>query len=259
MIDNKIINYVKKLVNKLEDSDYIGILVYGSYVGLRSNKLSDLDVMLIKDNYDDQVCGSQLIDGIRVEYFIEGLQKMTDLIKMEIENNDPSHLTKFATCEVLYDIDGRINKFIEYAKLLYNTEIKSSFNDEDKFSIFSINNRIEDLDTLINEESFYAVYYIALEKIRILYSKINGIIDLPLMKIEKIYNDENFAKKYISSPIHNLPNKDFIDLYLKCIKIGNKKEMLNNIKELYSYSFGRLNFDSNNFSLKFTKKAPFRV
>ena len=168
MIDNKIINYVKKLVNKLDDSDYIGILVYGSYVGLRSNKLSDLDVMLIKDNYDDQVCGSQLIDGIRVEYFIEGLQKMTDLIKMEIENNDPSHLTKFATCEVLYDIDGRINKFIEYAKLLYNTEIKSSFNDEDKFSIFSINNRIEDLETLINEESFYAVYYITLEKIRIL-------------------------------------------------------------------------------------------
>ena len=48
---------------------------------------------------------------------------------------------------------------------------------------------MEDLESLINDESFYAVYYITLEKIRNLYAKINGIIDLPITKIEKIYND----------------------------------------------------------------------
>ena len=38
----------------------------------------------------------------------------------------------------------------------------------DKFSIFSINNRMEDLESLIEDEIFYAVYYITLEKIRTL-------------------------------------------------------------------------------------------
>ena len=47
---------------------------------------------------------------------------------------------------------------------------------------------MEDLETLINEDSFYAVYFVVLEKIRIQYSKINGIIDLPIMKIEKLYS-----------------------------------------------------------------------
>lgn len=55
--------------------------------------------------------------------------------------------------------------------------------------------RIEDLESIINDDSFYAVYYITLERIRTLYAKINGIIDLPLMKIEKIYKDSEFAKK----------------------------------------------------------------
>lgn len=259
MIDIQIINYVNKFINQLNITDCIGVLVYGSYVGGRSNELSDLDVMLIKDNYDGQNCGSLSIDGLRVEFFIQGLQKIYDLIKIEIDNNDPSHLTKFATCEILYDNDGRIAEFVEYAKKLYNTEIKPSFNNEDKFSIFSINNRIEDLESLINEESFYAVYYITLEKIRILYSKINGIIELPITKIEKIYSDKNFATKYISSTIHKLPHKDFIDLYLKCIKIDNQVEMLSNLKELYCYSFSALEFDPSNFCLTFTKKAPFKV
>ena len=33
-----------------------------------------------------------------------------------------------------------------------------------------------------------------IEKIRTLYAKINGIIDLLLTKIEKIYRDSEFAK-----------------------------------------------------------------
>ena len=69
---------------------------------------------------------------------------------------------------------------------------------------------------------------IVLEKIRIHYSKINGIIDLPIMKIEKLYSDPDFAKKYIASSEHKLPNKEFIDLYLECIKINDRNAMLDN-------------------------------
>lgn len=215
--------------------------------------------MIIKDNYETQDCGSIMIGNVRVEYFVQDLKLLYKLIKNEINNNDPSHLTKFATCEVLYDTKGEIKEFINYAKTLYQTKIKPSFEDNDKFAIFSINNRIEDLESLINDESFYAVYYIILEKIRTLYAKINGIIDLPVMKIEKIYNDKEFALKYISSSYHNLPNQEFIDLYLECIKLDNRNVMLYNLKRLYSYSFNNLDFDPKCFCLRFEKKSPFRV
>ena len=259
MINNIIVTYVNELLNKLKLDDYIGVLVYGSYVGNRSNDLSDLDVMIIKNNYETQDCGSLLINDIRVEYFVQDLKRLYELIKNEIDNNDPSHLTKFATCEILYDSNGKILEFVNYAKDIYNTKIVPLFDDNVKFSIFSINNRMEDLESLINSESFYAAYYITLEKIRVLYAKINGVIDLPLMKIEKIYRDINFAQKYIASPIHDLPSQEFIDLYLQCIKINDRVEMLNNLKRLYNYSFGKLDFDPQNFCLKFVKKPPFKV
>lgn len=259
MSNNDIINYINKLIKELNLTNYIGILVYGSYVGNRTNILSDLDVMIIKENYETQDCGSLLIDGIRVEYFVQDLKRLYQLIKNEIDNNDPSHLTKFATCKIMYDTDGKIAEFLDYATDIYNTKIIPSLDDFDKFSIFSINNRMEDLESLIDNESFYAVYYITLEKIRNLYAKINGIIDLPIMKIEKIYKDDNFAKQYISSNLHCLPNQEFINLYLQCIKIDDKKVMLDNIKKLYNYSFKQLDFNPEKFCLKFTKKAPFRV
>lgn len=259
MINDKIVNYVNKLCSSLNINDYIGIIVYGSYVGGRNNTLSDLDVMIIKSNYDTQDCGSLMIDSIRVEYFIQDIKRLYELIKKEIDNNDPSRLNKFATCEILYDTDGKIEEFIKYAKALYNTKISTSFSNDDKFSIFSINNRIEDLESLISADSFYAVYYMTLEKIRTLYAKIYGIIDLPLMKIERIYADSEFAKKYISSANHKLPEPEFIEQYLKCLKLDDRNIMLGNIKKLYSYSFGKLDFDPNNFWLKYIKRPPFKV
>ena len=118
---------------------------------------------------------------------------------------------------------------------------------------------MEDLESLIDDVNFYAVYYITLEKIRNLYSVINGIIDLPIMKIEKIYCDRDFAKKYIASSSHNLPDEEFINLYLECLKISDRNSMINNLKKIYNYSFDKLDFDPRNFCLRFEKKSPFRV
>lgn len=259
MINDIIISHVNMLCDKLHINDYIGVIVYGSYVGKRNNSLSDLDVMIIKSNYSTQDCGSLMIDGVRVEFFIQDLKRLYKLIEDEIKNNDPSHLTKFVTCEILYDTDNKVKEFINYAEKLYNTKIVPKFDDDEKFSIFSINNRIEDLESLIDDDSFYAVYYIILERIRTLFATINGIIDLPLTKIKNIYEDPSFAGKYISSPVHNLPDEEFNKLYLECQKLCDRKLMLNNIKSLYYYSFNHLEFDPNNFYLKYTKHPPFKV
>lgn len=259
MLNDIIVNYVTKFVKSLNITEYSGIIVYGSYVGERNNKLSDLDVMIIKDHHETQDCGSKIIDGIRIEYFIQDLKRLYELIKEEINNNDPSHLTKFATCEILCDKEGKVTKFINYAKAMYDTKIIDTFSDNERFLLFSISNRIEDLESLLDDDSFYAVYFVTLEKMRTLYHRIYGIIDLPLTKINRIYTDDDFARKYISSSVHHLPNAEFINKYLECLGIVQKDVMLSNLKELYSISFNSLRFNSKEFCLRFTKKAPFKV
>ena len=259
MLNDIIVNCVTKLVKSLNITDYTGVIVYGSYVGKRNNKLSDLDVMIIKEHHETQDCGSQIIDGVRVEYFIEDLERLYKLIKEEIKHNDPSHLTKFVTCEILCDKEGKVIEFINYAKAIYNTKIKDTFSDNEKFLLFSISNKIEDLEALLDDDSFYAVYFVTLEKIRSLYSKIYGIIDLPLTKITRLYTDADFARKYISSPVHHLPSEEFISKYLECLKINNKDIMLSNLKKLYSISFDSLDFNLKEFCLRYTQNAPFKV
>ena len=79
------------------------------------------------------------------------------------------------------------------------------------------------------------------------------------MKIERIYNDKEYAKNYINSNIHNIPDSEFIILYNNCLNIKNKVEMLSDLKILYNYSFKNINFSPNNFILRFKQNAPFKV
>ena len=250
--------YIERCISKLNIDDYIGIIAYGSYVTGVNNVLSDLDIMIIKKEYDTSDIGSITIDGIRVEYFIQGLKRLYESVKKEINSNDPSHLTKFATCEIIEDKTGEVKEFIEYARRLYGTKIKKSFDDRDRFEIFSINNRLEDLGSLLNMDSFYAVYYTILERIRNTYCRINGFISLPLSKIEHIYTNKDYSKRYINSSEHTLPDEEFMSLYLQCLNISDRSTMYDNISRLYHYSFGGYDFDPNNFSISF-KEPPFRV
>src|SRR5574344_1358620 len=134
-------------------------LIHGSYVNGRSNNLSDIDIMIIKDNYESMDIGSKVIDNIRVEFFIQDIKKLYELLKIEIDNNDPSHLTKFATCKIIYDKDNITAEFIDYATNLYNTKIDKEYNDYTKFEISGINNKLEDLYSLLDKDSFYTVYF----------------------------------------------------------------------------------------------------
>lgn len=79
------------------------------------------------------------------------------------------------------------------------------------------------------------------------------------MKIERIYNDKEYAKNYINSNIHNIPGSEFITLYNNCLNIKNKVEMLSDLKNLYNYSFKNINFSPNSFILRFKQNAPFKV
>ena len=94
MINENIKQYIDKFIKQEQINNYIGIIVYGSYVRNMNNNLSDLDLMIIKDNYKTQDCGSCVVDGIRVEYFVESLKTIYQKIKEEIQNNTKRLIVK---------------------------------------------------------------------------------------------------------------------------------------------------------------------
>ena len=258
-MNKKIIKeYIDSFLKEM-DLDYVGVIAYGSQIRNTANKWSDLDIMVFRKYQETQDCGSLTINGIRIEYFIIQIDKAYCLAKKEIESNDISHLTKFATCYIVYDKKNEVEKFIEYAKKLYQTKIKPVFNEYSKFKIFSISNRLDDLTSLLNEDNFFALYYDVLERIRCLYCEIYGYMEMPLSKVQKLYTNYNYYKVYANSDVNSLPDKHFINLYLKCMKMDEKEEMIRKLNDLFSFSFGDLDFDSQNFHIQFKKDAPFRI
>lgn len=81
LINENIKQYIDKFIKQEHIDNYIGIIVYGSYVRNMNNNLFDLDLMIIKDKYKTQDCGSCVIDGIRVEYFVESLKQYIKKLK----------------------------------------------------------------------------------------------------------------------------------------------------------------------------------
>lgn len=215
---------VFKFLNENQNDDYIGAIAYGSYVKNQADTLSDIDLMIFTKNDNASYFGSHIEEGIRIEYFIYNLKDLYKYTKEAIENNDPSHLTKFP---LMFSIDktGEINEFIDYVNKIYSTKIEIHFNDDDKLNIVSIKNKIDDLIQVINSDSFYSVYYNTLERIRNTYSKIFGFIELPITKYERLITDKDYFNSYIKPNTHTLPDSEFINRYLDCIKLDNKEKV----------------------------------
>ena len=244
---------VFKFLSENQNDDYIGVICYGSYVKNQADTLSDIDLMIFTKNDNASYFGSHIEESIRIEYFIYNLKDLYKYAKEAIENNDPSHLTKFTTSKILIDKTGEISEFIDYVNKIYSTKIEIHFNDDDKLNIVSIKNKIDDLIQVINSDSFYSVYYNTLERIRNTYSKIFGFIELPIEKYERLITDKDYFNSYIKPNTHTLPDSEFINKYLDCIKLDNKEKMYEKILDLYNYCFKTLDINPEEFRLKLTR------
>ena len=85
----------------------IGILLYGSYVIGGFDEFSDIDVLIVVDNTDEEVesRGSYYIDGINVEYFIETEKRVYLGLYYEIDNFGDAFRNRFLLGKIIYDTD----------------------------------------------------------------------------------------------------------------------------------------------------------
>lgn len=247
-----IIKIIKKFLLKYDVDEIEGVLLYGSAVSGRRNKKSDIDILVcLNSNEGYQSVGCTMIDGIKVEYFVHHIDSLYDLALNEIRKNDSSHLTKFITSKIVYDRSGKFREVINKIKALYSLPIRESHDNFVKKSMFHIKNRLDDLESVKDDDIFYMLYFDILNKIRELDTEINGYIIIPLAKSEKLYRDSGYLKEYIESDVHKTSTEEFKKRYLECLKIDDKDLMIKRIKDLYDYTFKGEEFDSDNFELTF--------
>ena len=255
-----IIRIVTKFLLRYNANEIEGVLLYGSSVSGRRTYKSDIDILVcLNSNTGYQSVGCSLVDGVKVEYFVQPIDSLYDLALEEIRKNDPSHLTKFVTSKVIYDRKGNFKKVVDKIRDLYTLPIRENHGLSIKKSIFHIKNRLDDLESIKDNDIFYSLYFDILEKIRELDTKINGYIVLPLSKTEKLFKDDDFLKEYVQSEIHKVPTEEFKKRYLSCLKLETKDIMIKNINELYNYVFNGENFDSDNFELTFDIEDGFGI
>lgn len=248
----EVVKIITKFLSKYNSNEIEGILLYGSAVSGKMDDKSDIDLLIATNThlYED-VVGCTLIDNTKVEYFIHNIDNLYELALKQIEKNDPSRLTKFITSKIIYDKNGNFTKEIDKIRKLYDLPIKKERNLKNKKTIFHIKNRIDDLHSLIETDTFFILYFDILKKIKVLNTKLNGYIIIPLGKTEKLFKDSNYMKEYIKSDIHKVPEEEFKRCYLECLKIKEKKSMIEDIEKLFNYVIKNEEFDPDNFELVF--------
>lgn len=257
---DSVIKIIKKFLLKYNVDEIEGVLLYGSIVSGRTTNKSDIDILVcLNSNEGYQSVGCQVVDSVKVEYFVHHIDSIYDLALKQIEINDPSHLTKFITSKIIYDKTGKFTKEIEKIRNLYTLPIREKHDPFVMKKMFHIKNKLDDLETIKDNDVFYILYFDILNKIRELDTEINGYIIIPLAKSEKLFKDSKYLKEYIESDIHKTSTEEFKSKYLECLKIKNKDLMIRDIIDLYNYAFKDENFDSDNFELTFNVEDGFGI
>lgn len=242
---------LNKFLNQYKDKDYfVGAILTGSYATGNNDENSDIDVYIVSDDSVDwRERGNINVDGYLIEYFINPIRKIKDYFAREKENYHFSTTMIFINGKILYDKNNQVQALIDLACENINSPWKEVDDFRYKSNCYSIWEGFDELDAKYKRgEDIEFSYYIFLQKTVECYFYNKQIPTIPLNKIEKIFQDDIFRKKY---NIKKMPDKQFIELFNRCTLEKSLEKRIENARNLYDYLMDLFNdFDIKNYSLK---------
>lgn len=243
---------VEKFLDDYKNEDYfVGAILTGSYATGNNDENSDIDVYIVTtDDTKWRERGNKRVDGFLIEYFINPRKKILSYFDEELHNYHLSTTMIFVNSKVLYDQNGTVEELIKVAK--NNIEMMNLADvDEFKFKMncYSIWDGFDELEAKYNRnDDIDLSYYIFLQRVLEAYFYNKQIPSIPLNKVERIFKDEEYRKRY---NVRKLPDEEFIEKVIKCL---NEKEYDNKFicaKELYNYLLSEFpTFDINNLVVR---------
>lgn len=243
---------LKEFLKKYEDDDnVIGALLCGSYASGNYNENSDIDVYLVlKDGVTYFSRGNTESNSYLIEYFMNTKEGIEKFMQKEFNNYKHSTTNMFAYGKIIYDLDGTVKKLQDKALEYIDKPFKNITSDKLDINNYHVWDLMDELKVSLNEErlDFNKIYYILLNDMYDIYAEYLSLPKLPKTKVYKILTDDEYRKKY---HIFNLPEKEFIKLYIKCYDIDKPSVMYKNISNLVNYYYEKQGgFNIRTFELK---------
>ncbi|MBQ4263276.1 MAG: nucleotidyltransferase domain-containing protein [Bacilli bacterium] len=240
---------IEKFISQYKDEDYfLGAILTGSYATGNYDENSDIDIYIVtKDNLTWRERGNKNIDGFLIEYFINPKKKILSYFESELKDYHLSTTMIFINGKILYDKDGSVQELINIANKNFNLEDVNEY--KYKMNCYSVWDGFDELESKYKKkEDIDFTYNIFLQRVIEGYFYNKQIPCIPLNKIQKIFTNENYRKKY---NVQKLPEQEFIEKVLNCFNAKEYNDKYKFAKELYDYFFLQFNdFDINNLEVR---------
>ncbi len=214
----------------LNDKNSLAVILFGSRVTDSYKIGSDLDILIITPDKDDEYSRmGRIIDGIRIEIIKISKEVLIDDIKSEVGENSTFYES------VLFNgvVKKNKNLIVEEMK-----DIVEATKTKRKKRIMA---KIPDYCEEILDQELYKYhhasddakqlyYYTFINYLRLVYAKMNNLSDVPEWICFDIYTNEEKAKRYKSS----LPTQEFINSFIATLNPINMEESM---KSLYHFVY----------------------
>lgn len=235
-----------KFLSEYKNKDYFeGAILCGSYATGNFNEDSDIDLhIFISNNEKWRKRGNKVVDGFLIEYFINPLKKSYEYLERDFKSMYFIDGSMYGFGKVLYDVNGNVEKLRDSALSYFDKEFDAIGEVELKLKKYAAWDKMDELKSKIkNNENYELSYYLLFQGLIDLYYSNNRLAKIPLTKLEKIYKEDNFRKRF---KLKNMPNDNFIELVINCL--DNKK--FYSIEKLYDYVIADAGgFNIENFEL----------
>lgn len=220
-----------------ENDDVVGAMLCGSYAYGTYNDKSDINVYLVlKSSCNYSESGNAESNSYIINYHEKTKQDIERSMENQFSINMFDTIYMFAYGKIIYDLTGEVKELqdiaLEYVDKPINT-ISSTILDLNNKSIWC---DMQDLKVQLDENrlDFNKTYFTLLDKIYDAYAEYLSIPTLPKSKVYKLLTDEEYKEKW---HVFKTPEKEFINLYLKCYELDKPNVMYKNMSLLVNYYY----------------------
>ena len=243
---------LKELLKKYEEDDHvISAMLCGSDSNGSNDEYSNINVYLIlKDGICYEEKGCRESNSYLIEYFIKSSSEIEKCMEKEFEDGLKTTANMLAYSKIIYDLDGSAKRIQDKALEYIDKKLDNITNYKLDINNYHISNLLSELEISLkeNDPNFNLIYYSLLGNVYDMYAEFLALPKLPKTKIYKILTDEDYR---IKCHVFELPEEEFIKLYIKCFEIDKVSVMYKNIYDLISYYYERQGgFNIRNFYIK---------
>ena len=232
---------LKEFLKKYEDDDeVVGAILYGDYLFDDYNDDSIIKIQfVIKDSCTYNKTGFTESNSFIINYSFDTKSNLYNKLKKDYFNNKDTTSKILSYGKIIYDLDDSIKELQQKALEYIDRSLNNISNEKKDLNNYQIWVISKELKKALNENSltFSIVYYKLLEKIYDCYCENFCLIKIPIFNVYKAFKSEKYRKE---NYIFNLPDEEFIKLFLNCYKDNSYDVMYKNISKLTDYYYKRI-------------------